>query len=1079
MLTRDLRRAVPTCLGAMALAAPVLGQCEAEILLPGDPQASDFFGWSSDGGPFPLLAGSVLVVGAPFEDEGGASAGAAYVFLDAGEGFEMPAKLIADDAASGDQFGTSVAVDGDLIVVGAPFDQDGGTNTGAAYVFRYDGAAWLEEAKLTADPPTLGDQFGISVAIHDDLIAVGAHWDDQMDTNAGAAWVFRYDPGEQTWNVEAKLTDPAGFQNDRLGRSVAVNGDVVLAGAPQDDELGLNTGAVFAWTWDGATWDLDAQLLPSTPQPEAFGSAIAFDGMTAAIGAPGPSDGSLAGTGYILGYDGATWIEEAQVAPVDGQPGDDLGRSAAVEGVAVLFGARYDSATASDAGAAYLCLSESGFWLDPVKLSAADAEANDEYGASVSLASGVVLVGAPKADPDPGTGIVTNAGGVYLEGGDGPGLIDCNNNGTPDLCEIEDETTPDCNGNEIPDECEIADGDEQDCNDNEVPDSCDFANGDAIDCNGNGFPDACDIADGTSPDDNGNGRPDECDDCNDNGTLDDEDIANGDALDCNDNGVPDECDIAEGTSADDDGDGIPDECFSDCNANGRDDSLDVAPDCTEDCSADCNGNGVPDECDVFSTSEDCNDNEIPDECEEPSYIENSGQLSPIGQDVEQFFILPISPAPIAGDDVTLSFTARADLGGGTEAVEIWINGVSVGAVFDDTGGADCPLEPAADSIVLTAEAFNDAVDGGDAMIMMIPTSSVDPNACDGASWIEVGVEFHFLNPPSDCNGNGTPDFCDINSGASEDINGDGVPDECLVDCNGNGVSDFEDIAEGTSPDCNDNEIPDECDAPIQEAGSLQLGPIGDGEPQSYLLEDPAFAGSDVTITVTALADLGGPSETIDIQLNGTSVGTLFAEVGDDCNDESTDTLVVSAPTWNVIAADGDVLLDMVASAQVDADCFGGPPWIIVDVEYQPITPEDCNGNGVPDFCDADDDENGLPDDCDCNANEILDIEELMACDGDPACDDCNGNGIPDACDIAGGQSEDVNGDGRPDECPLACPGDIDSDGVVNVADMVAVIAAWGPCDAPCLEDVDDDGFVSVPDLLLVIVWWGTCPDAEG
>ena len=121
-------------------------------------------------------------------------------------------------------------------------------------------------------------------------------------------------------------------------------------------------------------------------------------------------------------------------------------------------------------------------------------------------------------------------------------LDDCNNNGTPDVCEIEDGTASDCDGNGVPDSCDISSGAGQDCNNSGVLDSCEVASGAAQDCDGNGSPDECDT------DCNGNGNPDACD------------ISGGSSSDCNANGTPDECDLASGTSVDSNGDDTPDDC---------------------------------------------------------------------------------------------------------------------------------------------------------------------------------------------------------------------------------------------------------------------------------------------------------------------------------------------------------------------------------------------------------------------------------------------------------------------------------------------------------------------------------------
>ena len=152
-------------------------------------------------------------------------------------------------------------------------------------------------------------------------------------------------------------------------------------------------------------------------------------------------------------------------------------------------------------------------------------------------------------------------------------LIDCNNNNTPDDCDIACGTSSDCNSNGIPDECET------DCNSNGIPDDCDIAEGDSLDCNSNGVPDECDIdlIIGLSDDCNFNGIPDECEtDCNNNGIPDDCDIEAGTSFDCNCNGVPDECDILNGMDVN--GDGFVDSCVlcaGDTNCDGMVNYIDM------------------------------------------------------------------------------------------------------------------------------------------------------------------------------------------------------------------------------------------------------------------------------------------------------------------------------------------------------------------------------------------------------------------------------------------------------------------------------------------------------------------------
>src|SRR5262245_58686796 len=98
--------------------------------------------------------------------------------------------LTASDGSSYDWFGNSVSISGDYVLVGAPDDGDGGTNSGSVYVFRRDGSTWIQEAKLTASDGDGGDSFGKSVAIAVDVAIVGAPYDEDNGVNSGSAYVF-------------------------------------------------------------------------------------------------------------------------------------------------------------------------------------------------------------------------------------------------------------------------------------------------------------------------------------------------------------------------------------------------------------------------------------------------------------------------------------------------------------------------------------------------------------------------------------------------------------------------------------------------------------------------------------------------------------------------------------------------------------------------------------------------------------------------------------------------------------------------------------------------------------------------
>lgn len=206
--------------------------------------------------------------------------------------------------------------------------------------------------------------------------------------------------------------------------------------------------------------------------------------------------------------------------------------------------------------------------------------------------------------------------------------------------------------------------------------------------------------------------------------------------DCNQNGLTDVLDIASGTSTDCNNNATPDECEIDVNS--------TAPGgpffCIENCLPDCNDNGVLDECEVV----------MPE-------VHASGQLSPIGNGSPQSFTMTMPP--VTRSSVILDFTAYANLGGAPDHISVDINGVPVGSVFGPDGN-DCP-EPQPDSaqLVVSKATFNDAVNGGDAVINMTATAEVDPEGCDLPTYIAVEVTL-FVSSASDVNGNGTPDTCE-------------------------------------------------------------------------------------------------------------------------------------------------------------------------------------------------------------------------------------------------------------------------------------------------------------------------------
>jgi len=509
-------------------------QCTANQLaklLANDGASSAHFGFSVS------IDGDVAIIGADGDDDGGTNVGSAYIFRFDGTSWNQQAKLLASDGQAGDAFGTAVSINADVVIVGAILDDDNGDRSGSAYIFRFDGTSWNQEAKLLASDGAPADQFGNAVSINGDAAIVGADLDDDLGTFSGTAFIFRFDG--TNWNQEAKLLASDGAARDEFGFSVSIDGNNALIGARLDDDNGSGSGSAYVFRFDGTNWNQEAKLLASDGAAgDDFGTSVSLSSDVAILGANGVDDnGSKSGAAYVFRFDGTNWNQEAKLLASDGAADDDLGISVSIDADVAIVGADGDDDSGTDAGSAFVFRFDGTSWNELAKLLASDGADKDSFGSSVSVSGNVAFTGAFQ-DDDKGSG--SGSVSVFAD------LDDCNNNGTLDSCDIADGTSQDCNGNGVPDECDIANGTSQDCNGNGIPDECE------TDCNGNGVPDDCDIANGTSKDCNNDGIPDEC-------QLGDND--------CNDNGVPDDCDIANGTSQDQNGNGIPDECEGGCTGN--------------------------------------------------------------------------------------------------------------------------------------------------------------------------------------------------------------------------------------------------------------------------------------------------------------------------------------------------------------------------------------------------------------------------------------------------------------------------------------------------------------------------------
>lgn len=260
-----------------------------QTLLPSDPATGAYFGWSVS------VDGDAVVIGARGATTGGISKGAGYVFRRSGSAWTQEAKLVPAASLAGDRVGSSAALAGDTVVLGA---SAGGA--GAAYVHVRVGGIWAEQATLLASDGAAGDAFGSGVALSGDTAVIAAPGNEAV-----YAWVR----SGSTWSEQAKLAAGTGG----FGASVDIDGSSIIVGAPSHSVSG--TAHVFLRT--GTTWAEEAQLtwngLSNGPEAPRFGYSVSIDGDTATVGAP---YGCLNGSGqggcvYVFGRS-PTWSGQSK-----------------------------------------------------------------------------------------------------------------------------------------------------------------------------------------------------------------------------------------------------------------------------------------------------------------------------------------------------------------------------------------------------------------------------------------------------------------------------------------------------------------------------------------------------------------------------------------------------------------------------------------------------------------------------------------------------------------------------------------------------------------------------------------------
>jgi drug/metabolite transporter superfamily protein YnfA len=438
------------------------------------------------------VSGDTVVIGANREsssttgvngnqaDNSAMGAGAAYVFVRNGGTWTQQAYLKASNTGAEDLFGSSVAISGDTIVVGAEWEDSSSTgvnstpndneeDAGAAYVFTRTGNVWTQQAYLKAQQTTKAngnpfDNFGGSVAISGDTIIVGSRGESSSTTGvnstpneaaagAGAAYIFKRTGSK--WAQQAYLKASNVGVSDKFGFSVAISGNTAVVGATGEGSstTGVNTtpndlvpdsGAAYVFTRSGSTWSQQAFIKASTADTfDYFGNAVAISGDTLVVGAQGEASSStgvnsipnnlaeLAGAAYVFARSGSTWTQQAYLKASNTGTYDWFGFDVGISGDVIAVGAPYEQSSTAGinsapdnalnaAGATYLFFRYGSTWAQAAFLKASNPGNDDWFGNAVAVSGDTVIVGAWNENSST-TGIdstpndtANNAGAAYF-----------------------------------------------------------------------------------------------------------------------------------------------------------------------------------------------------------------------------------------------------------------------------------------------------------------------------------------------------------------------------------------------------------------------------------------------------------------------------------------------------------------------------------------------------------------------------------------------------------------------------------------------------------------------------------------
>ena len=376
-----------TCKGKIERLGPFLPSCLNAKLTASDAAAVGYFGESVS------ISGNKAIVGAYGDDDGGTNSGSVYLFKFNGTSWIETQKLTSPVPRENARFGSSVSISGDRAIVGANRDDYWTNDAGSAFIYKYNGIAWVQEQVLSATNSASDDEFGESVSISGDKAIVGAWKDD----GTGSAYIYIY--SGSSWD-KYKITASDAASNDRFGGSVSISGDKAIVGAFLNDDDETNAGSAYIYKYNGSSWVQEQKLTSPVPEENGwFGVSVSISGDIAIVGVATTIVGTDSpGSVYLFKFNGTSWIETQKLTASDAAAEDSFGISVSILGDKAIIGAYRDDDGGENSGSAHIFKFNGTSWIEAQKLTASDAAAEDSFGINVSISGDRAIIGAFRDD---------------------------------------------------------------------------------------------------------------------------------------------------------------------------------------------------------------------------------------------------------------------------------------------------------------------------------------------------------------------------------------------------------------------------------------------------------------------------------------------------------------------------------------------------------------------------------------------------------------------------------------------------------------------------------------------------------